>query len=76
MDSVDFGGTQLPECWMKCAVMLNEAEELTSLTLGQIAQRLEATSNEPLPCRLETLSAALKRNRHALKKSATKQPLP
>ncbi|WP_157660148.1 hypothetical protein [Burkholderia ubonensis] len=56
--------------------MLNEAEELTSLTLGQIAQRLEATSNEPLPCRLETLSAALKRNRHALKKSATKQPLP
>ncbi|KVD53997.1 transposase [Burkholderia ubonensis] len=54
-----------------------------SLTLGQIAQRLEAAFNEPLPCRLETLSAALKRkgfsfkrNRYALKKSATKQPSP
>nr|WP_232447053.1 hypothetical protein [Burkholderia ubonensis] len=53
------------------------------LTLGQIAQRLEATFNEPLPCRLETLSAALKRkdfsfkrNRYALKKGATKKPSP
>ncbi|KVP46715.1 hypothetical protein WJ88_25045 [Burkholderia ubonensis] len=31
------------------------------MTLGQIAQRLEPTFNEPLPCRLETLSAALER---------------
>ncbi|KVO40117.1 transposase [Burkholderia ubonensis] len=39
------------------------------LTLGQIAQRLEATLNEPLPCRLETLSAALKRRGFSFKRN-------
>ncbi|KVO33158.1 transposase [Burkholderia ubonensis] len=39
------------------------------LTLGQIAQRLEATFNEPLPCRLETLSAALKRRGFSFKRN-------
>lgn len=46
------------------------------LTLGRIAQRLEAALNEPLPCKIETLGEALKRNgfsfkrnRYALKKA-------
>ncbi|KVG89789.1 transposase [Burkholderia ubonensis] len=70
----------LPDEVVDAAAQFAQAEPLT---LGQIAQPLEATFNEPLPCRLETLSAALKRrgcsfkrNRYALKKSATKQPSP
>jgi hypothetical protein len=31
------------------------------LTLGGIARRVEATLNEPLPCKAETLGEALKR---------------
>nr|WP_269764490.1 helix-turn-helix domain-containing protein [Burkholderia ubonensis] len=56
----------LPDEMVDAAAQFAQAEPLT---LGQIAQRLEATFNEPLPCRLETLSAALKRNRYALKKA-------
>ncbi|WP_232444822.1 helix-turn-helix domain-containing protein [Burkholderia ubonensis] len=70
----------LPDEMADAATQFAQAKPLT---LGQIAQRLEATFNEPLPCRLETLSAALKRkgfsfkhNRYALKKSATKKPSP
>ncbi|KVG81699.1 hypothetical protein WJ36_13975 [Burkholderia ubonensis] len=70
----------LPDEVVDAAAQFAQAEPLT---LGQIAQRLEATFNEPLPCRLETLSAALKRrgfsfkrNRYALEKSATKKPSP
>ncbi|KVU19956.1 transposase [Burkholderia ubonensis] len=70
----------LPDEMVDAAAQFAQAEPLT---LGQIAQRLEATFNEPLPCRLETSSAALKRrgfsfkrNRYALKKSATKKPSP
>ena len=51
-----------------------------SLTLAQIAQRVQAIHGEPLPCRIETLGEALKhegfsfkRNRYALKKSATRR---
>lgn len=50
-----------------------------SLTLAQIAQRVEVAHGK-LPCRIETLSVALKRegftfkpNRFSLKKSATKK---
>lgn len=53
------------------------------LTLGRIAQRLEAVLNGPLPCKIETLGEALKRNgfsfkrnRFALKKSETRKRSP
>lgn len=67
----------LPDLMVAAAVQIAKAEPLT---LALIAQRLEATFNEPLPCKLETLGMALKReglsfkrNRFALKKSATKR---
>ncbi|KVD55001.1 transposase [Burkholderia ubonensis] len=66
----------LPDEMVDATAQFVQAEPL-------IAQRLDATFNDPLPCRLETLSAALKRrgfsfkrNRYALKKSATKKPSP
>lgn len=53
------------------------------LTLGRIAQRVEAALNESLPCKIETLGEALKRNgfsfkrnRYSLKKSAMKKRSP
>jgi transposase len=57
-----------------------EVARTESLTLAQIGQRVQAIRGEPLPCRIETLGEALKRegfsfkrNRYALKKSATKR---
>ena len=54
-----------------------------SLTLAQIAQRLEAVHGEPLPCTLETLGEALKacglsfkRNRYSLKKNGARRRSP
>lgn len=59
-----------------------QAASVESLTLAQIAQRVEAVHGE-LPCRIATLGMALKRegftfkrNRFSLKKSATKQSSP
>ncbi|CAE6844871.1 hypothetical protein R69658_06893 [Paraburkholderia aspalathi] len=57
-----------------------EVARTESKTLGQIAKRIEAVHGEPMPCALETLSVALrregfsfKRNRFSLKKSATRK---
>ncbi|MBC8726728.1 helix-turn-helix domain-containing protein [Paraburkholderia sp. 31.1] len=57
-----------------------EVARTESLTLARIGQRVQAIHGEPLPCRIETLGEALKRegfsfkrNRYALKKSATKR---
>jgi transposase len=57
-----------------------EVARTQSMTLGQIAKRIEAEHGEPMPCVLETLSVALrrkgfsfKRNRFSLKKSATRK---
>jgi len=59
-----------------------EVARTQSMTLGQIAKRIEALHGEPMPCALETLSVALrregfsfKRNRFSLKKSATRKTL-
>jgi len=59
-----------------------EVARTESITLGQIAKRIEAVHGEPMPCALETLSVALrregfsfKRNRFSLKKSATRTTL-
>ncbi|KVW66261.1 transposase [Burkholderia ubonensis] len=59
-----------------------QAASTESLTLTQIAQRVEAVHGE-LPCRIATLGMALKRegftfkrNRFSLKKSATKKSSP
>src|ERR1700721_2356297 len=67
----------LTEAQIAVALEIARAE---ALTLGGIAQRVEAALNEPLPCKIETLGEALKRNgfsfkrnRYALKKSATKK---
>jgi hypothetical protein len=59
--------------------MLATATEIArtqSMTLGQIAQQIEALHGEPMPCALETLSVALRgeglsfmRNRFSLKKA-------
>jgi transposase len=53
-----------------------EVARAEPLTLVQIAQRVQAIRAEPLPCRIETLGEALKRegfsfkrNRYALKKT-------
>jgi transposase len=61
------------------ATALNIARE-EPMTLAQIAQRVEQTHGQPLPCKKETLGEALKRagftfkrNRFSLKKSATKK---
>lgn len=57
-----------------------EVASIESMTLGQIAKRLEVLHGEPMPCALETLSVALrrkgfsfKRNRFSLKKSAIRK---
>jgi transposase len=70
----------LTEAQIAAALEIARAE---ALTLGGIAQRVEAALNEPLPCKIETLGEALKRNgfsfkrnRYALKKSATKKRSP
>ncbi|MBK3866069.1 helix-turn-helix domain-containing protein [Paraburkholderia aspalathi] len=53
-----------------------EAARAESMTLRQIALRIEEVHGQPLPCRLETLSVALrhegfscKRGRYSLKKA-------
>ena len=53
-----------------------------SMTFGQIARHIEFVRGEPMPCALETLSLALRRegfsfrrNRFSLKKSATRETL-
>jgi len=58
-----------------------EVARAEPLTLVQIAQRVQAIRAEPLPCRIETLGEALKRegfsfkrNRYALKKSGQFSP--
>lgn len=65
---------------VKCAVESARAE---SMTLRQIALRIEEVHGQPLPCRLETLSVALrragfsyKRGRYSLKKNATNRSSP
>jgi transposase len=70
----------LTEAQIAVALKIARAE---ALTLGGIAQRVEAALNEPLPCKIETLGEALKRNgfsfkrnRYALKKSATRKRSP
>ncbi|AJZ58588.1 helix-turn-helix domain protein [Paraburkholderia fungorum] len=65
--------------------MLAKAMEVArteSMTLGQIAKRIEVVHGGPMPCALETLSVALpregcsfKRNRFSPKKSATRKTL-
>jgi transposase len=69
----------LSEAMVATAVQAANAE---SLTLTQIAQRVEAIHGE-LPCRIATLGMALKRegftfkrNRFSLKKNATKRSSP
>ena len=59
-----------------------EVARTESMTLGQIAKRIEAVHGERMPCALKTLSVALrregfsfKRNRFSLKKSATRKTL-
>lgn len=66
----------LSEVMVATALEVARAEPLT---LAQIAQRVQDVLGESLPCRIETLGEALKRagfsfkrNRYALKKSATK----
>ncbi|WP_081772064.1 hypothetical protein [Paraburkholderia nodosa] len=70
----------LSEAQIAAALEIARAEPLT---LGRIAQRLESALNEPLPCKIETLGEALKRNgfsfkrnRFSLKKSGTKRHSP
>jgi hypothetical protein len=60
-----------------------EAASVESLKLRQIAQRVEAAHGEPLPCRVDTMSVALKRagfsckrGRYSLKKNATNRSSP
>jgi transposase len=60
-----------------------EAARAESMTLKQIAQHIEDVHGVPFPCRLDTLSAALKRagfsykrGRYSLKKSATNRSFP
>jgi hypothetical protein len=60
-----------------------EAARAESMTLRQIALRIEEVHGQPLPCRLETLSVALrhegfsyKRGRYSLKKSAMSRSSP
>ncbi|MFM7672354.1 MAG: transposase [Bacteroidota bacterium] len=69
----------LSEAMVTTAVQAASAE---SLTLAQIAQRVEAVHGE-LPCRIATLGVALrregftfKRNRFSLKKNVPKKRLP
>jgi len=70
----------LSEAMVATALEIARAEPLT---LGQIAQRVQEIRGEALPCRIETLGEALKRegfsfkrNRYALKKSVTKRRSP
>jgi transposase len=60
-----------------------EAARAELMTLRQIAQRVEEVHEVPFPCRLETLSVALKRarfsykrGRYSLKKSAIPRSSP
>jgi NAD(P)-dependent dehydrogenase (short-subunit alcohol dehydrogenase family)/transposase len=50
----------LPEAMLATAIKAASAE---SMTLGQIAQRIESVHGEPMPCRVETLAVALKAGR-------------
>ncbi|MBC8742606.1 helix-turn-helix domain-containing protein [Paraburkholderia sp. UCT31] len=59
-----------------------EVARTESMTLGQIARHIEAVHGKPMPCALETLSVALrregfsfKRNGFSLKKSAGRKTL-
>ena len=60
-----------------------EAARAESMTLKQISQHIEAAHGVPLPCRLDTLSVALKhagfsykRGRYSLKKNETNRSSP
>ncbi|CAB3774256.1 hypothetical protein LMG29542_07672 [Paraburkholderia humisilvae] len=70
----------LTEAQITVALEIARAEPLS---LGGIAQRMQVALNGPLPCKVETLGEALKRNgfsfkrnRYTLKKSATKKHSP
>jgi transposase len=70
----------LPEAMLATAIKVAGAE---SMTLRQIAQRIESVHGEPMPCRVETLAVALKRAgfsckraRYSLKKSAMSRTSP
>ena len=70
----------LSEAMVATALEIARAEPLT---LGQIAQRVQEMRGEALPCRIETLGEALKRegfsfkrNRYTLKKSVTNRRSP
>jgi len=56
----------LSETMLATAVQAARAE---SLTLRQIAQRVQAVHGKPLPCHLETLRAILKREGVSLRRS-------
>jgi transposase len=56
----------LSEAQIAVALEIARAEPLT---LGRIAQRLEAALDEPLPCKIETLGEALKRNGFSFKRN-------
>ncbi|MCG5077986.1 helix-turn-helix domain-containing protein [Paraburkholderia tagetis] len=69
----------LSEAMLATAIDVARAQ---SMTLGEIAKHIEAEHGEPMPCVLETLSVALrregfsfKRNRFSLKKSGIRKTL-
>ncbi|WP_321900125.1 IS630 family transposase [Paraburkholderia heleia] len=78
MGAHDGGGhALLTDAQIAVALEFAHAEPLT---LGGIAQRVEAALNGPLPCKIETLGEALKRNsfsfkrnRYALKKKRNEE---
>jgi hypothetical protein len=60
-----------------------ESDRAESMTLRQFALRIEEVHGQPLPCRLETPSVALRRTgvflergRYSLKKNATDRSSP
>lgn len=57
----------LPESMLATAMKI--VKEDSSMTLGQIAMRLEAVHGEPMPCVLETLSIALRREGFSFRRS-------
>ncbi|WP_031364891.1 helix-turn-helix domain-containing protein [Caballeronia sordidicola] len=47
-----------------------EVARTESMTLGQIAKRIEVVYGEPMPCALETLSVALRREGFSFKRNS------
>jgi hypothetical protein len=46
-----------------------EVARTESMTLGQIARHIEVVHGEPMPCALETLSVALRREGFSFKRN-------